>query len=167
MEVLENVSVVFLCNSCFFFFKQKTAYERRISDWSSDVCSSDLKAFISVRDPDKTRVLSVARELLRRGFTLVATSGTAVFLREHGLECAQINKVVEGRPHIVDLIKNGEISYIVNTTEGKQAIADSFSIRREALQHRVTYSTTVAGARALVHSLDYRGEGGEIGRAHV
>jgi len=118
------------------------------------------KAFISVRDPDKTRVLSVARELLRRGFTLVATSGTAAFLRGHGLDCEQINKVVEGRPHIVDLIKNGEISYIVNTTEGKQAIADSFSIRREALQHRVTYSTTVAGARALVHSLDYRGEGG-------
>ncbi|PIQ36815.1 MAG: carbamoyl phosphate synthase large subunit [Lysobacterales bacterium CG17_big_fil_post_rev_8_21_14_2_50_64_11] len=118
------------------------------------------QAFISVRDPDKTRVLSVAHELLRRGFTLVATSGTALFLREHGLDCTQINKVAEGRPHIVDLIKNGEIAYIVNTTEGKQAIADSFSIRREALQHRVTYSTTVAGARALLHSLDFRGEGG-------
>jgi len=73
--------------------------------------------------------------------------------------CERINKVAEGRPHIVDLIKNGEIVYIVNTTEGKQAIADSFSIRREALQHRVTYSTTVAGARALVHSLDYHGAG--------
>src|SRR3546814_15021682 len=89
------------------------------------------KAFISVRDPDKTRVLSVARELLRRGFTLVATSGTAVFLREHGLECAQINKVVEGRPHIVDLIKNGEISYIVNTTEGKQATENGRASCRE------------------------------------
>ena len=74
----------------------------------------------------------------------------ATFLREHGLACERINKVIEGRPHIVDLIKNGEIVYIVNTTEGKQAIADSFSIRREALQHRVTYSTTIAGARALV-----------------
>ena len=75
----------------------------------------------------------------------------------NGLACERINKVIEGRPHIVDLIKNGEIVYIVNTTEGKQAIADSFSIRREALQQRVTYSTTIAGARALLHSLDYRG----------
>ena len=66
---------------------------------------------------------------------------------------------IEGRPHIVDLIKNGEIVYIVNTTEGKQAIADSFSIRREALQAGVTYSTTIAGARALLHSLDHRGDG--------
>ena len=67
--------------------------------------------------------------------------------------------MIEGRPHIVDLIKNGEIVYIVNTTEGRQAIADSFSIRREALQQRVTYSTTIAGAKALLHSLDYRGSG--------
>ena len=81
------------------------------------------------------------------------------FLREQGLACERINKVTEGRPHIVDLIKNGEIVYIVNTTEGRQAIADSFSIRREALQHRVTYSTTVSGARALVNSLDFRGTG--------
>ena len=66
---------------------------------------------------------------------------------------------IEGRPHIVDLIKNGEIAYIVNTTEGRQAIADSFSIRREALQARVTYSTTVSGARALLHSLDFRDSG--------
>jgi carbamoyl-phosphate synthase large subunit len=117
------------------------------------------RAFISVRDPDKVRVLPVAEELLRRGYTLVATSGTARFLREHGIECAQINKVIEGRPHVVDLIKNGEITYIVNTTEGRQAIADSFSIRREALQHRVTYSTTIPGAKALLHSLDYRGSG--------
>ncbi|WP_147652712.1 carbamoyl-phosphate synthase large subunit [Vulcaniibacterium gelatinicum] len=117
------------------------------------------KAFISVRDPDKPRVLPVAQDLLRRGFTLVATGGTAAYLREHGIPCDHINKVIEGRPHIVDLIKNGEIVYIVNTTEGRQAIADSFSIRREALQHRVTYSTTIAGARALLNSLDYRGTG--------
>jgi carbamoyl-phosphate synthase large subunit len=117
------------------------------------------KAFVSVRDPDKLRVLDVARDLLRRGYGLVATGGTRDFLVSQGLECEHINKVIEGRPHIVDLIKNGEIVYIVNTTEGKQAIADSFSIRREALQHRVTYSTTVAGARALVHSLDFRGDG--------
>ncbi len=117
------------------------------------------KAFISVRDPDKVRVLSVAQDLVRRGYSLVATGGTADFLRKNGLDCASINKVIEGRPHIVDLIKNGEIVYIVNTTEGKQAIADSFSIRREALQQRVTYSTTIAGARALLNSLDHRGTG--------
>ena len=117
------------------------------------------KAFISVRDPDKSRVVPVARDMIDRGFTLVATSGTADVLAANGIACDRINKVIEGRPHIVDLIKNGEISYIVNTTEGRQAIADSFSIRREALQHRVTYSTTVAGARALLHSLDHRGVG--------
>ncbi|MGH8158158.1 MAG: carbamoyl-phosphate synthase large subunit [Rhodanobacter sp.] len=117
------------------------------------------KAFLSVRDGDKDRLLPVAREIIARGFNLVATSGTASYLAEHGVVCERINKVLEGRPHIVDLIKNGEIVYIVNTTEGKQAIADSFSIRREALQHRVTYSTTVAGARALVHSLDFRSDG--------
>jgi carbamoyl-phosphate synthase large subunit len=117
------------------------------------------KAFVSVRDPDKQRVLPVAEELIRRGYELVATAGTASWLRSQGIACAQVNKVVEGRPHIVDLIKNGEIAYIVNTTEGKQAIADSFSIRREALQQRVTYSTTISGAKALLHSLEYRGTG--------
>ncbi|HEX7731314.1 MAG TPA: carbamoyl-phosphate synthase large subunit [Rhodanobacter sp.] len=115
------------------------------------------KVFVSVRDADKDRLLPVAQEVLRRGFSLVATAGTAAYLSGHGVACERVNKVLEGRPHIVDLIKNGEIVYIVNTTEGKQAIADSFSIRREALQQRVTYSTTVAGARALVHSLDFHG----------
>ncbi len=117
------------------------------------------KVFVSVRDPDKTRLLPVAEDLLRRGYRIVATAGTHAFLVEHGIECERINKVAEGRPHIVDLIKNGEIVYIVNTTEGRQAIADSFSIRREALQQRVTYSTTVAGARALLNSLEHRDAG--------
>ncbi len=116
------------------------------------------KVFLSVRDADKELLLPVARDVIARGFSLVATSGTAAFLNEHDVTCERINKVLEGRPHIVDLIKNGEIVYIVNTTEGKQAIADSFSIRREALQHRVTYSTTVAGARALIHSLDFHSD---------
>ena len=114
------------------------------------------KAFISVRDSDKGLLLEIARDLIRRGFGLVATGGTHAYLSEHGIVCERINKVLEGRPHIVDLIKNGEIAFIVNTTEGKQAIADSFSIRREALQQRVTYSTTVSGAKALLHSLDFR-----------
>ncbi|MGY0556870.1 MULTISPECIES: carbamoyl-phosphate synthase large subunit [unclassified Lysobacter] len=117
------------------------------------------KVFVSVRDPDKQRVLPVAQDLVRRGYSLVATGGTARFLRDQGMECQLVNKVNEGRPHIVDLIKNGEIVYIVNTTEGRQAIADSFSIRREALQQRVTYSTTISGARALLLSLDYRNTG--------
>ncbi len=116
------------------------------------------KAFLSVRDPDKKRLLPVARDLVERGFSLVATEGTARFLQGEGIACERVNKVIEGRPHVVDLIKNGEISYIVNTTEGKQAIADSFSIRREALQHRVTYSTTIPGARALIRGTDTRND---------
>ena len=117
------------------------------------------KAFLSVRDADKQRLLEVAVDLVRRGFGIVATGGTHAFLDAEGVPCERINKVLEGRPHIVDLIKNGEIAFIVNTTEGKQAIADSFSIRREALQQRVTYSTTVSGAKALLHSLDFRDSG--------
>ena len=120
---------------------------------------TDGKVFVSVRDPDKARVVPVVRDLVERGYSIVATGGTASWLTENGISCERVNKVIEGRPHIVDLIKNGEIAYIVNTTEGKQAIADSFSIRREALQQRVTYSTTIAGARALLHSLQYRDAG--------
>jgi carbamoyl-phosphate synthase large subunit len=117
------------------------------------------KVFLSVRDADKPRLLDVAHDLVRRGFPLIATGGTCAWLRDHGIACERINKVLEGRPHIVDAIKNGEIAYIVNTTEGRQAITDSFSIRRSALQQHVTYSTTVAGAAALLHSLDFRGQG--------
>jgi carbamoyl-phosphate synthase large subunit len=114
------------------------------------------KAFLSVRESDKERLVPIAEDLVRRGFGLVATSGTCAYLSERGIVCERINKVIEGRPHIVDLIKNREIVFIVNTTEGKQAIADSFSIRRQALQQRVTYSTTISGAKALLHSLDFR-----------
>jgi carbamoyl-phosphate synthase large subunit len=117
------------------------------------------KVFLSVRDNDKPRLLDVARDMAKRGFALIATGGTCAYLKAHGVACERINKVLEGRPHIVDAIKNGEIAYIVNTTEGRQAIADSFSIRRSALQQHVTYSTTVAGAAALLYSLDYRGQG--------
>ncbi|HHW4678615.1 MAG TPA: carbamoyl-phosphate synthase large subunit [Xylella sp.] len=117
------------------------------------------KVFVSVRDPDKQRVLPVVLALVERGFSVVATAGTYAWLQQNGVACEMVNKVAEGRPHVVDLIKNGEIVYIINTTEGRAAIADSFSIRREALQHRVTYSTTVAGAKALVNSLEFRGAG--------
>jgi len=117
------------------------------------------KVFVSVRDIDKPRILPVVEYLLTNGYSLVATRGTAAWLQQRGHQCETVNKVVEGRPHIVDMIKNGEIVYIINTTEGRAAINDSFSIRREALQQRITWSTTVAGAKALVQSLQFRGKG--------
>ena len=113
------------------------------------------RVFLSVRDADKDELLPVARALAARGFALVATEGTWKHLVGHGIECDYINKVTQGRPHIVDLIKNREIDYIVNTTEGSQAITDSFSIRREALQRKVNYSTTIAGARATLKALEH------------
>jgi carbamoyl-phosphate synthase large subunit len=113
------------------------------------------KAFLSVRDADKQVLIPIARELIGRGYQLVATKGTARFLQQQSIECEAINKVIEGRPHIVDLIKNNEINFIVNTTEGAQAIADSFSIRREALQQKVAYTTTIAGGRATLRALDH------------
>lgn len=104
-------------------------------------------------------MLPIAAKLAEKGYDLVATEGTREVLVKAGLPCEHVNKVTEGRPHIVDLIKNEEIVYIINTTEGRMAINDSFSIRREALQHRVTYSTTVNGARAFVDAMEFRGTG--------
>src|SRR5690606_582639 len=102
------------------------------------------KVFISVRDMDKPGIVDVARQLKELGFTLVATRGTAAVLVEAGLEVQVVNKVQEGRPHIVDMIKNDEISMIINTVEGRQATRDSASIRRNAENHRVYYTTTLA-----------------------
>jgi carbamoyl-phosphate synthase large subunit len=116
------------------------------------------KAFLSVRDADKQVLVPIARELTGRGYQLVATNGTAQFLQENSVECESVNKVQEGRPHIVDLIKNDEIDFIVNTTEGAQAISDSFSIRREALQRKVSYTTTIAGGRATLRALDHEND---------
>jgi carbamoyl-phosphate synthase large subunit len=113
------------------------------------------KAFLSVRDGDKEGVVPIARELIGRGYQLVATRGTSDYLRSRSIDCEAVNKVMEGRPHIVDLIKNKEIHFIVNTTEGRQAISDSFSIRREALQRKVSYSTTIAGGKATLRALDH------------
>lgn len=106
------------------------------------------RAFISVRDADKEAAIDIGRDLSALGCKLVATGGTAKALEAAGLKVETVLKVTEGRPHVVDMIKNGEIAFIVNTTEGKQAIADSYSIRREALQHKIPYTTTIAGARA-------------------
>jgi carbamoyl-phosphate synthase large subunit len=113
------------------------------------------KVFLSVRDADKAALGDIGRILVAHGFSIVATRGTAAALQAAGISCEVINKVLEGRPHIVDAIKNDEIDLIVNTTEGKQAIADSFSIRREALHHKVSYTTTIAGARATCLALEY------------
>ncbi|MCE8035891.1 carbamoyl-phosphate synthase large subunit [Billgrantia tianxiuensis] len=113
------------------------------------------KAFLSVREPDKAGVIEIARSLLGLGFTLCATRGTAAALEAAGLEVEVVNKVYEGRPHIVDLLKNDDIAYIVNTTEGRQAINDSSVIRRTALARKVPYATTLAGASAVCMALEY------------
>ncbi|HSN20694.1 MAG TPA: carbamoyl-phosphate synthase large subunit [Usitatibacter sp.] len=107
------------------------------------------KAFLSVRNADKPRVVEIARALSELGFALVATRGTAAALAHAGLKVQPVNKVQEGRPHIVDMLKNREISFIVNTVEeDRRSIQDSWSIRNTALQNRITYYTTLAGARA-------------------
>jgi carbamoyl-phosphate synthase large subunit len=119
-------------------------------------------AFLSVRKADRQAVAELAADLVSKGFRLVATRGTAKAITEAGISCDIVNKVMEGRPHVVDMIKNGEIALIVNTTEGKQAIADSYTIRRSALQQKVYYSTTMAGARATCMALEYLDAGNVI-----
>ena len=113
------------------------------------------RVFVSVRDFDKEGVVSVAKELSDLGFELVATRGTAARLEQSGLKVEVVNKVAEGRPHIVDMIKNKQIDMVVNTTEGKQAIRDSASIRRGAESQRVYYTTTLAAANALCMALRF------------
>ena len=110
--------------------------------------------FISVRDGDKERVVEPAKRLENLGFKVIATSGTQRFLKAHGIECGHINKVLEGRPHIVDAIKNGEVQLVFNTTEGAGAVSDSRSLRRAALLHKVPYYTTIAGAIAVSHGIE-------------
>jgi carbamoyl-phosphate synthase large subunit len=113
---------------------------------------------ISVRERDKPNAVEFAKRLIARGFEIVATEGTAQAIVDAGLTCRRVNKVREGRPHIVDMIKNDEISLIVNTTEGKKAIFESRSIRREAVHKKVTYYTTVAAALATCDALDHLDE---------
>ncbi|MBI5752635.1 MAG: carbamoyl-phosphate synthase large subunit, partial [Hydrogenophilales bacterium] len=116
------------------------------------------KVFISVKPLDKPRVVEVARALLELGFTLCATRGTANLMVTEGLPVQIVNKVPEGRPHIVDMIKSKEIALIINTVEDKRAIQDSFAIRAAAEQFRVTYYTTLAGARAAVTGMRHMNE---------
>jgi carbamoyl-phosphate synthase large subunit len=112
-------------------------------------------ALLSVRDRDKPAAAELAQVLVGRGFEIVATGGTAAVLAEAGVVCRRTNKVREGRPHIVDMIKNNEISLIVNTTEGKQAIRESLSIRAAAVHHKVTYYTTLPAAKATCDALEH------------
>ncbi len=112
-------------------------------------------ALISVRDQDKPQAVELAQALLDRGFDIVATGGTAKALAKAGVPCRWVNKVREGRPHIVDMIKNNEFSLIVNTTDGKQAIRESHSIRAAAVVQKVTYYTTLTAAKATCDALEY------------
>ncbi|UQV18900.1 carbamoyl-phosphate synthase large subunit [Brevundimonas albigilva] len=110
-------------------------------------------AFISVKDEDKPFILDAARTLLAEGFTLIATGGTHAYLVEQGLEVGLVKKVLEGRPHIVDAMKNGEVQLVFNTTSGKQSLQDSFSLRRTALMMKIPYYTTTAGALAAAQAI--------------
>jgi carbamoyl-phosphate synthase large subunit len=112
-------------------------------------------AFVSVRDADKQKIIPVVRSLIEHGFKILSTTGTLRVLEAAGIQCKHVNKVNEGRPHIVDMIKNDEIDFIINTTEGEQAIADSFTIRRSAVQHKICYTTTLAGGEAACRSISY------------
>ena len=111
------------------------------------------KVFVSVKDRDKESILPAVKELLELGLSVVATRGTAKYLKQQGLEVEVVNKVMEGRPHIVDAMKNGEIALVLNTTEGSQAISDSFTIRRTALVNKIPYYTTIAGSLAAVEAI--------------
>ena len=122
---------------------------------ASEVLPTSGTVFISVREDDKPFVADVARDLTELGFEVVATAGTAKIIEAAGLPVRRVNKVTEGRPHVVDMIKNDEIRLVINTTEGRQSIADSYSIRRNALQHKVYSTTTLAGGQAVCMALKF------------
>ena len=112
------------------------------------------KVFISVKDKDKPPLPSMANTLVSLGFSLVATKGTAFYLQQHGIKTESVNKVLEGRPHCVDLIKSNEIDFVINTVTGAKAQKDSFSIREAALQHNVPFTTTISGAKAAINAIE-------------
>lgn len=125
---------------------------------ASEILPKKGAVFISVRDDDKPWVADVCRDLIDLGFDIVATSGTARVIAAAGLAVRCVNKVTEGRPHIVDMIKNDEVTLIINTTEGRQSIADSYSIRRNALQHKIYCTTTMAAGQAVCEALKFGAE---------
>jgi carbamoyl-phosphate synthase large subunit len=122
---------------------------------ASEILPTGGCAFISVREDDKPFVAEMARDLVGLGFEVVATAGTAKLIEAAGLPVRRVNKVTEGRPHVVDMIKNEEVTLIINTTEGRQSIADSYSIRRNALQHKVCITTTLAGGQAVCEAIKF------------
>ena len=109
--------------------------------------------FVSVKDRDKPAIASPIRRLAEMGFRVLATRGTAAVLRDAGIAVDEVNKVLEGRPHIVDAMKNGDVHLVFNTSEGRQAMSDSFSLRQTALMGSIPYYTTVAGMRAAVEAI--------------
>jgi carbamoyl-phosphate synthase large subunit len=125
---------------------------------ASDEIPSKGSAFVSVRERDKDQLPALAKSLVALGFKLIATKGTAETIKAAGLDVQPVNKVKEGRPHIVDMIKSDKINLIVNTTEGRQAISDSSTIRSSAEQHRVYYTTTMAGGSAVCEALRFAGD---------
>ena len=120
--------------------------------------------FVSVKDSDKEKVVAPVRELAEMGFRIIATRGTKRHLDGYGIPTERVNKVLEGRPHIVDAITNGEVDIVFNTTEGAKALADSFSIRRSALLYHIPYYTTLAGALAVTQAIRALRAGGLQGR---
>jgi carbamoyl-phosphate synthase large subunit len=126
------------------------------------------RALISVKDSDKDKAIELAGKLAQLGFEIDATRGTFIALKEAGIECRKVNKVYEGRPHILDRIKNSEYSYIINTTEGRQAIEDSKVLRRGALQYKANYTTTLNAAFATcqAHAADDRSTVNSVQELH-
>ena len=116
--------------------------------------------FVAVKDADKPRVLPAIEELVALGFNIIATGGTQRFLMEHGIACERINKVLEGRPHIVDAMKNGDVQLVFNTTNGAKALIDSRSLRQTALLNKIPYYTTVTGAIAATKAIAACSAGG-------
>jgi carbamoyl-phosphate synthase large subunit len=109
--------------------------------------------FVSVKDADKDKVMAPVRALAEMGFRIIATRGTKRHFDANGIPCERVNKVLEGRPHVVDAITNGEVDIVFNTTEGVKALADSFSIRRSALLNHIPYYTTLSGAQAVTEAI--------------
>tara|TARA_E500000178_G_scaffold333410_1_gene368343 strand:- start:60475 stop:63696 length:3222 start_codon:yes stop_codon:yes gene_type:complete len=122
---------------------------------SGEILPRSGNVFISVRDRDKQLVPAMAEDLVKLGFSLFATRGTAEVIKSHGISVSIVNKVQEGRPHIVDMIKSDQIDLIINTTEGRKAISDSSTIRSKAEQHQIYYTTTMAGGRAVCETLKF------------
>ena len=118
--------------------------------------------FISVKESDKPAITDMCKDLVSLGFTLIATSGTQTYLEKAGIACQRVNKVREGSPHIVDMLKHNEIALVINTTEGAQSIADSFSIRRTTLLMKLPYYTTIAGAKAATQAIAAIQQGGGL-----